>query len=93
MTKPISPTAQRVWQIVEQIPLGQTMSYKEIATLVKTGPRAIGRILHNNPDPQKYPCHRVIKSDGTLAEGYAFGGKSAQLQKLINEGVSIESLA
>jgi len=82
----LSPVAQRVWQIVEQIPRGQTMSYGQVAKLAGTSPRAVGRILHNNPDPDRYPCHRVIKSDGSLASGYAFGGREGQRNRLEEEG-------
>lgn len=85
----LSPVAQKVWQIVEQIPRGQTMSYGQIAKLAGTSSRAVGRILHNNPDPEHYPCHRVIKSDGSVASGYAFGGPDEQRRRLEEEGVLI----
>jgi methylated-DNA-protein-cysteine methyltransferase related protein len=63
------------------------MSYGEVARLAGTSPRAVGRILHTNTDPDRYPCHRVIHSDGTLASGYAFGGKETQKKLLEAEGV------
>lgn len=85
----LSPVAQKVWQIVEQIPRGQTMSYGQIAKLAGTSSRAVGRILHKNPDLNRFPCHRVIKSDGSLASGYAFGGPEEQREKLEEEGVLI----
>ena len=47
----------------------------------------IGFALNKNKNPKKVPCHRVVKSDGTFANGYAFGGKRAQKQKLIDERV------
>lgn len=85
----LSPVAQKVWQIVEQIPRGQTMSYGQVAKLAVTSPRVVGRILHKNPDLNRFPCHRVIKSDGSLASGYAFGGLEGQRKKLEEEGVLI----
>lgn len=85
----ISPVEGKVWRIVEQIPLGQTLSYGQVADLAGTSPRAVGRILHNNPDPDRYPCHRVIKSDGTLASGYVFGGREGQRKRLEDEGVDL----
>lgn len=84
-----SAIAQRVWEIVEQIPVGQTRSYGEVAHLAGTSPRAVGRILHFNPAPTRYPCHRVIKANGQLASGYAFGGAGAQRSKLEAEGVKL----
>ncbi len=85
----LSIVAQKVFGEVAKISRGTTTTYKAIAQKVGTSPRAVGNILHNNPDPNTYPCHRVIRSDGKLASGYAFGGKSAQLKLLRDEGVSI----
>ena len=51
------------------------------------GPRLIGNYLHKNIDPKTIPCHRVVKSDGTLASGYAFGGPKKQKELLEKEGV------
>lgn len=80
---------QQVFDCVARIPKGQTTTYKAIAIEVGTNPRIVGNILHHNPDPQKYPCHRVIRSDGTLADGFAFGGKEKQRALLQSEGVKI----
>jgi methylated-DNA-protein-cysteine methyltransferase-like protein len=81
---------KKVYEVVRQIPRGKTMSYKEVARLsgIKN-PRLVGKILHENTDPVNIPCHRVIRSDGTIADGYAFGGKKAQKKKLREEGVKI----
>ncbi len=72
--------------IVKKIPAGKTMSYKAVAQ--RTGRpqawRAVGNILNKNRDPE-IPCHRVIRSDGSIG-GYNRGikKKRALLQK---EGV------
>ena len=52
--------------------------------------RVVGNILHNNPDPEKIPCHRVVNSQGGLAENYAFSGSVAQRKRLKNEGIVFE---
>ncbi|MCA9373219.1 MGMT family protein [Candidatus Woesebacteria bacterium] len=83
----LSPLAQKVFAIVATIPRGQTTTYNAIAQQVGTSPRVVGNILHRNPDPDNYPCHRVIRSDGTLASGFAFGGKDIQRKLLLSEGV------
>ena len=64
----------RVQQVVKSIRTGQTKSYKEVATLAGNprAARAVARIMAANFDPA-IPCHRVIKSDGTLG-GYNRGG-------------------
>ncbi|MFN3188623.1 MAG: MGMT family protein [Candidatus Paceibacteria bacterium] len=67
-----------VKEIVKNIPKGSTMTYKEVATRagnVKAA-RAVARIMASNYDPL-IPCHRVIRSDGTLG-GYNRGGESAK---------------
>ena len=80
--------AEKVYSIVSSIPKGAVLTYKEVAKQAGIkNPRLVGRILHQNPDPTTIPCHRVIKSDGKLANGYAFGGKEKQKEILKSEGV------
>lgn len=57
----------RVESVVRVIPKGHTQSYKEVAILAGApqGARAVARIMARNYD-LTIPCHRVIKSDGTL---------------------------
>ena len=49
--------------------------------------RAVGNILHSNPDPEHIPCHRVVNAQGRLSRSYAFGGIEAQRRLLKSEGV------
>ncbi|HYD34781.1 MAG TPA: MGMT family protein [Vitreimonas sp.] len=80
----------QVFEILTQIPRGKVATYKQIALLVGLkNARHVGRILHHNPDADKYPCHRVIRSDGHVADGYAFGERFGQIVKLRQEGVVI----
>ena len=66
---------EKIHSIVRTIPHGGTMTYKEVAR--KAGKpkayRAVGNILHENSDPS-IPCHRVIRSDGSIG-GYNKGIK------------------
>ena len=61
--------AERVKQIVANIPLGQTMSYGEVAALAGSpgAARAVGNIMKTNFDAS-VPCHRVVRADGTPGE-------------------------
>lgn len=81
---------QKVFQTVSEIPLGKVATYGQIASIADTGPRAVGTFLHRNTNPKKYPCHRVIHSDGTLAKGYAFGGLQVQESLLKKEGIQFQ---
>ena len=81
---------QCVYKTVEQIPTGKVLTYTAIAKVcaIRT-PRYVGYILHRNPKPETIPCHRVVRSDGTIAEGYAFGGREAQIKRLVAEGIEL----
>ena len=86
--RPPTPFEERVYAIVRHIPRGRTRSYRWVATqLGHSGlARAVGNALNRNPwpfslnaptrqranPPTSVPCHRVIRSDGTVG-GYAFG--------------------
>jgi len=77
-----------VFNLLKQIPKGKVTTYKELAK--KAGiknPRQVGRIIHTNNQPEIYPCHRVVRSDGTLASGYKFGGREGQKKRLLSEGI------
>jgi O-6-methylguanine DNA methyltransferase len=73
MSKNISFT-EKVYAVVAKIPKGSTMTYAEVARRAgrPNAYRAVGNIMHNNPDTKRVPCHRVIRSDGTPG-GYARG--------------------
>jgi O-6-methylguanine DNA methyltransferase len=64
----------KVLQKLQQIPHGKTKSYLEIAKELKNPAafRAVGNACRLNPFPLFIPCHRVLKSDGSLG-GFAFG--------------------
>ncbi len=78
---------EKVLNVVRGIPKGKTMTYKEVARRAKSPKafRAVGSIMAKNFDP-KIPCHRVIKSDGTLGN-YNRGGTKAKIKLLRREGV------
>ncbi|MER5308134.1 methylated-DNA--[protein]-cysteine S-methyltransferase [Streptomyces sp. NPDC002773] len=66
---------RRVWEALEEIPYGTTVSYGEIARRVGSagaGVRAVGTAIGRNPLLLVRPCHRVIGADGSL-RGYAAG--------------------
>ena len=69
-----SDRARRVWQLLAEIPYGQTTTYGALAREVGDGisPRAIGGFVGHNPVSILIPCHRVVGSTGKLT-GYAGG--------------------
>jgi len=83
---------EKVYALLKTIPRGKVTTYGQIAAALgnKNLLRAVGNILHNNPDPGKFPCHRVVNSRGQVAEHFAFGGGEAQRKLLEQEGIVFE---
>jgi len=73
---------RKVWQALENIPYGQTKSYKQIAQIIDNPKacRAVGLANNKNPIWIMIPCHRVIGSDGKLV---GYGGGLAMKQRLL----------
>jgi methylated-DNA-[protein]-cysteine S-methyltransferase len=69
-----SDQARQIWQLIAEIPYGQTTSYGELARTVgaRFSPSDIGGFVGNNPLSILVPCHRVVGSTGKLT-GYAGG--------------------
>ena len=69
-----SPLQERVWQLIRQIPYGETVSYGELARELGDGVTAqeVGAAVGRNPVSIIIPCHRVVGAGGGLT-GYAGG--------------------
>jgi len=79
---------QRVWQALREIPIGSTASYTEIASRIgaANGARAVAQACGANTLAVAIPCHRVVRTDGSLA-GYRWGIERKQ-SLLKREGVA-----
>lgn len=75
--------------ILKQIPKGKVVSYKELARVCKTSPRAIGRIMKYNPNPENRPCYKVVGVDGKLVGYTGKGGIEAKIKLLQKDGIEI----
>lgn len=75
---------RRVLEALLHVPRGSTVCYGALAAQLGTGARAVGRALGANPLPLIYPCHRVIRADGSL--GGFTGGLRAKKALLRLEG-------
>jgi len=76
-------------ELLRKIPRGKVTTYSSIARFLGVHPRQVGITLRKNPLPIIYPCHRVIRSDGSIG-GY-IGSKYQWLKRelLIKEGINI----
>lgn len=79
------PFERCVWQACRQIDYGQRVTYKHLAE--RTGhpraARAVGLAMARNPCPIVVPCHRVLRTDGSLG-GYSGPGGLAFKQRLLD---------
>ena len=73
---------QQVYRVIAKIPRGQTRSYQWVAQRIgrPNAVRAVGNALHKNPFAPRIPCHRVIRSDGSLGD---FAGGVAKKRRLL----------
>lgn len=84
---------QSVWQALLKIPYGTVKTYQEIAMAIgrPQSVRAVANAIGANPICVFIPCHRVIRSDGTLG-GYSSGsGVDLKRQLMSAEGINLPS--
>ena len=72
----------KIWNELIKIPYGKTKSYGEIAKKVKTSPRYVGNVCGQNKHILIVPCHRVIRTDGSLGGFSSRGGLSLKKRLL-----------
>ena len=73
----------KIWKELIKIPYGKTKSYGEIAKIVKTSPRYVGNVCGQNKHLLIVPCHRVIRTDGSLG-GFSGSGGLLLKKRLLN---------
>ena len=80
---------ERVYRLLLSVPAGRVVTYSGLAKAAgKPGAcRAVGRIMFSNPDPERVPCFRVVKADGSLG-GYRLG-MNEKARRLEREGIRI----
>lgn len=83
---------EKIYKVVSDIPCGRVATYGQVALLAGNvrWARVVGYALHNNPNPDTIPCHRVVNRNGKVADSYAFGGAAIQRQMLEQEGIIFE---
>lgn len=88
--KTLTEFEKKVYRASLDIPKGEVRSYKWLA--IRAGSpkacRAVGNALNKNPYPILVPCHRVVRSDGSMG-GFA-GGVAAKKRLLLQEGIDCE---
>ncbi len=81
-----------VLELLKQIPEGKVTTYKDLAVALGDAgaARAVGTIMANNSSPEKYPCWRVVYSDGRVGKYSGSGGKKGKIEKIRKAGIPVE---
>ena len=82
----------KVWNYLKKIPKGKVRTYADVAKAIgkPLAVRAVANAIGKNPYPPKIPCHRVIRSDGSLGGYSGKGGIEQKRHLLISEKVFIK---
>ena len=80
----------KVWKSLKTIPKGKVKTYKQVAIGINKpkSARAVANACGKHPYSPKIPCHRVIRSDGTLGGFSGPGGLKKKKKLLKKEGFS-----
>ena len=81
----------KVWEYLKKIPRGSVKTYSQVAKSIgkPLAVRAVANAIGKNPYPTKIPCHRVIRSDGSLGGYSGKGGVETKKILLKKEGVKL----
>jgi len=79
----------KVWKYLRKLKKGQVKSYLDVAKGINKpkSARAVANAIGKNPYAPKIPCHRVIRSDGTLGGYSGKGGIKTKKKLLKSEGI------
>lgn len=90
----MSVFAEQIYQVLKQVPRGKVITYAALAKRINSKAyQAVGMVLSKNPYAPTVPCHRVVRSDGTIG---GFMGKKDGLtvmkkkKMLEEEGIVFE---
>ena len=82
---------KKVWNYLKTIRKGTVKSYKQVAIAINApkSARAVANAVGKNPFAPKIPCHRVIRSDGSLGGYSGKGGLKTKKLLLKREGIIV----
>ncbi|MDC0420290.1 MGMT family protein [Candidatus Pelagibacter sp.] len=82
----------KVWNYLKKIPKGKVKSYLDVAKAIGKPKafRAVANAVGKNPYPPLIPCHRVIRSDGSLGGYSGKGGIKEKKQLLLKEKANLK---
>ena len=83
----------KVWNEIKKIPKGKVKTYKQVAISIKqpNSARAVANACGKNPYSPEIPCHRVIRSNGSIGGYSGKGGRKSKVKILKKEGYLLKS--
>ena len=81
---------KKIWRELRKIKKGEVKSYGEIAKKLGISPRYVGKVCGQNQHILVIPCHRILRSDGTLGGFTAPGGINLKKKLLKFEGLTFK---
>ena len=84
----------KVWEFLKTIPKGTVTTYSKVAEAIgyPKAVRAVANAIGNNPNPIIIPCHRVVRSDGTIGGYSCIGGIKKKKALLKKENIKLNQL-
>ena len=84
----------KVWNYLKKIPKGKLKTYSQVAIAINKpfAVRAVANAIGKNPFPPIIPCHRVVRSDGSLGEYSGKGGITTKKMLLKKEKIVLNQL-
>ena len=81
----------KVWEYLKKIPRGSVKTYSQVAKSIgkPLAVRAVANAIGKNPYAPRVPCHRVIRSDGSLGGYSGKGGIKTKKLLLKKEGITL----
>ena len=84
----VEMTQRAMLEMLLKIPRGRVTTYNSLAKKLNIHPRRLAKMLSENESPDKYPCYKVVNSDGSLG-GYILG-ITEKKKRLKNDGIEIK---
>ena len=84
----------KVWNYLKKIPKGKLRTYSQVAKAINKplAVRAVANAIGKNPFPPIIPCHRVVRSDGSLGGYTGKGGVTTKKVLLKKEKIHLKQL-
>lgn len=81
--------SREVFSFLKRVPKGRVTTYGQLAWKAGTSPRAVGQIMRNNKHPDRFPCYKVVCSDGRLGGFTHPKGVREKIRRLERDGIKV----